>query len=126
MKITKTNLQESLEKINAASFFFSLEKVKQSSERPIKLKVINLNPRLAETHWSPLGEMCVPFQDIRRKLIPGIRFFECFDCGISYEEKTRDCFSPSVESCPNCFADNAPFKNEQHPEWPLDKSGNLI
>ena len=67
--------------------------------------------------YNPMGQ---------RKPIPGIRFFECFDCGLTYEEKTRDCFSPSVESCPNCFADNQPFKKEEHPEWPVDKSGNLV
>jgi hypothetical protein len=41
--ITKTNLLESLEKTSAASFFFGLKKIKQSPERPIKLKVINNN-----------------------------------------------------------------------------------
>ena len=70
--------------------------------------------QLAETHWKP------------RKPVAGYRFFHCEDCGLEFKGKTRDCLSPSCETCPNCFADAHPHSWEDHPEWPLDKSGNLI
>lgn len=61
-----------------------------------------------------------------RKLIPGCRLFECWDCGKEWEERSRDCHSPFVSTCPDCWSDNQPHTCEEHPEWPVDKSGNLI
>lgn len=60
------------------------------------------------------------------KPIPGFRMFHCEDCDYGFFLKTRDCYSPSVETCPKCFADIAPYSRQEHPEWPVDKSGNLI
>lgn len=81
--------------------------------------------KLAETHWGPLRGTCVPFQNIRRKLIPGFRFFECPDCDNKWKEKTRDCHSPSCETC-ECGTDCHPVGWSEVRELPVDKSGNLI
>jgi hypothetical protein len=62
----------------------------------------------------------------QRKLIPGIRFFQCIDCGEEWKEKSRDCHSPSNDTCPSCGSDVFPHDNEEHPEFPVDRSGNLI
>jgi len=62
----------------------------------------------------------------QRKLVPGFRFFQCIDCGEEWKEKSRDCLSPSNDTCPSCMADTFPHDNEEHPEWRVDKSGNLI
>lgn len=61
-----------------------------------------------------------------RKLIPGMRHFVCEECGHKYSEATRDCMSPSVETCQKCYTDNQPDTYTMHEEWPTDKSGNLI
>lgn len=82
--------------------------------------------QLAETHWKPLGGICVPFQNVRRKPIAGYRFFSCEECGLNWNERTRDCESPSDEACPDCNELNHPNDSEQHPEWVVDKSGNLV
>lgn len=95
--------------------------------------------QLAETHWS-LGNTydeseTHPFIDknlrgfifaTQRKLIPGYRFFSCNECGTHWNEKSRDCRSPSGDICPKCGEFSHPFNNEEHPEWPVDKSGNLV
>lgn len=62
----------------------------------------------------------------QRKPVAGIRFFSCEECGLNWSEKTRDCKSPSDESCPDCNELNRPNDFEEHPEWAVDKSGNLI
>lgn len=62
----------------------------------------------------------------RNKPIAGYRFFSCDECGAHWSEKSRDCFSPSGEICPKCGEFIRPFNNEEHPEWPVDKSGNLV
>ena len=61
----------------------------------------------------------------RRKLIPGIRFFECPDCDNKWREKSRDCHSPSCETC-ECGTDCHPVDYLEVPELEVDKSGNLI
>jgi hypothetical protein len=68
--------------------------------------------QLAATHWKP------------RKLIPGFRFFECPDCENKWREKSRDCHSPSCETC-ECGTDCRPVDYLEVPELPVDKSGNL-
>lgn len=70
--------------------------------------------QLAETHWKP------------RKPIAGYRFFSCNECGTHWSEKSRDCSSPSGDICPKCGEINHPNNFEEHPEWSVDKSGNLV
>lgn len=60
------------------------------------------------------------------KPIAGYRFFHCSDCENYWKEKSRDCKSPSDETCPKCGELSHPFNSEEHPEWPIDKSGNLL
>lgn len=67
-----------------------------------------------------------PFQEIRRKPIAGYRFYECDECGYSGKQKTRDCHSPSHELCEKCNSEASITGHEEHPEWPVDKSGNLL
>jgi len=57
---------------------------------------------------------------------PGYRFFKCEECLNEWQDKSRDCASPSGESCPECNEFVSPYGNEKHYEWPTDKSGNLI
>lgn len=61
-----------------------------------------------------------------RKPVPGYRTFECAACLNTWKEKTRDCQSPSGENCPRCDEFVSPCEFEPHPEWPTDKSGNLL
>lgn len=61
----------------------------------------------------------------RNKPIAGYKFFHCQECENYWREESRDCKSPSGESCPKCGEFSHPFNNEEHPEWPVDKSGNL-
>lgn len=61
-----------------------------------------------------------------RKPIAGYRFFQCIDCGEEWKEKSRDCLSPSNDTCPSCGSDVFPDNYQQHSEWPVDKSGNLL
>lgn len=61
-----------------------------------------------------------------RKPVPGYRTFRCEDCGHSWTEPTRDCLSPSGEFCEECGDFSIPDTCEPHPEWPTDKSGNLV
>lgn len=62
----------------------------------------------------------------RRKPIAGYRFYDCEECGHLGKEKTRDCHSPSHEICEMCHSEAPIIRHEEHPEWPVDKSGNLI
>lgn len=57
---------------------------------------------------------------------PGYRFFECEGCEHNWKSKSRDCTSPSIESCPSCFDVSSPTHYEPHYEWPTDKFGNLL
>lgn len=61
-----------------------------------------------------------------RNPIPGYRFFSCYECGNYWKEKTRDCLSPSGESCSVCREWCSADCYEQHPEWETDISGNLL
>lgn len=56
---------------------------------------------------------------------PGYRFFECEECGFAWKTKSRDCESPSGESCERCDNEVSPSDHEKHYEWPTDGSGNL-
>src|SRR6478672_10012545 len=60
----------------------------------------------------------------QRKPIPGVRFFHCDNCDGRWSERSRDCHSPSVDTC-TCGMDCQPVDLEEHPEWAVDKSGNL-
>lgn len=62
----------------------------------------------------------------QRKPIAGYRFFSCNECGTHWSEKSRDCRSPSGDICPKCGEINYPWDFEKHPEWLVDKSGNLV
>ena len=59
---------------------------------------------------------------------PGYRFFRCEECGRTWKSKSRDCTSPSVESCPSgeCMYGVVPCWFEKHYDWPTDGSGNLL
>lgn len=61
-----------------------------------------------------------------RKPIAGYRFYDCEECGHSGKQKTRDCHSPSHELCEKCNSEASITGSEEHPEWPVDKSGNLV
>lgn len=82
--------------------------------------------QLAETHWLPMRGASAPFKEIRRKLIPGYRLYDCEECGHLGKQKTRDCHSPSHEICEMCHSDAKIINREEHPEWRVDKSGNLV
>jgi hypothetical protein len=58
--------------------------------------------------------------------VPGYRNFRCEECGHTFREPTRDCASPSLETCPCCAADAYPHSYDPHPEWPVNADGNLI
>ena len=80
--------------------------------------LIGLNDRVQET-----------LKNIKtnpRKFVAGYRFFHCPECSHHWREKSRDCQSPSGDICPKCGEINHPWDSEKHPEWPVDKSGNLI
>lgn len=98
--------------------------------------------QLAETHWNPKNRVVAAKEGLSvliglderiqsaaknlRKPIPGFRYFHCDECNRRFWHKTRDCLSPSNETCPECFADVSPHDREEHPEWLIDKSGNLV
>lgn len=63
---------------------------------------------------------------LKCKPIAGYRFYDCEECGHLGKEKTRDCHSPSREICEMCHSEASITKHEEHPEWPVDKSGNLV
>lgn len=59
--------------------------------------------------------------------VPGTRLFRCEECNHAWGEPTRDCLSPSGEFCPEgCGEFVHPYAYEEHPEWPTDRSGNLL
>lgn len=66
-----------------------------------------------------------------RKPMPGFRMFRCDSCGHKWKEPSRDCHSPSIDSCPNYGIGECDYGMgevidwEEHPEWPMD-NGNLI
>jgi hypothetical protein len=57
---------------------------------------------------------------------PGYRWFHCESCEHMWDEKSRDCQSPSISTCPKCNEITSPYGWEKHYEWPTDQSGNLI
>lgn len=67
-----------------------------------------------------------------RRPIPGYRFFECYECGNQWKQKTRDCKSPSNETCHNYDEhphgipiDVPPYDYEIDGNLETDHSGNL-
>ena len=60
----------------------------------------------------------------QRKPIPGFRYFHC-ECNLRWWDKSRDCHSPSCDTCPECGLDNQPYRFEEK-DFPVDKSGNLV
>lgn len=62
----------------------------------------------------------------KKKIIPGWRYFHCKECDHYWRDKCRDATSSSAEFCDHCGEDCEPFKSTPHPEWPVDKHGNLI
>ena len=61
-----------------------------------------------------------------RKPVPGYRFFQCEECSEVWNERSRDCLSPSGEHCFNCQDFTIPYDHKEHPEWETDPSGNLL
>lgn len=62
---------------------------------------------------------------LESKLRRGWRFFMCEDCGKDWKLATRDCFSPSGESCPSCGSWAFPHASKLDPELSCDELGNL-
>ena len=56
----------------------------------------------------------------------GYRFFMCDSCKLEVKWPTRDCFSKSIEYCPECREPMRPYGNVVHAEWPTDDFGNLV
>lgn len=58
---------------------------------------------------------------------PGFRFFKCEECGSEWKAKSRDCTSPSGETCikDDCLTFCHPVDYEEHYEWETDGFGNL-
>jgi hypothetical protein len=61
-----------------------------------------------------------------REIQPGYRFFHCDDCNHTWREKCRDVLTPSQSGCEKCCELCDPCGWASHPEWPVDKHGNLI
>lgn len=63
---------------------------------------------------------------------PGFRLFACDFCDFTWKDASRDCTSFSGEPCPNSECEDGPgylfcpIGYERHPEWPMDKFGNLL
>ncbi len=55
----------------------------------------------------------------------GWRVFKC-KCGSRWKIATRDRFSPSLESCPDCNADIFPYDDVPDETLLTDAMGNLI
>lgn len=55
----------------------------------------------------------------------GWRTFLCDECGHHWEEATRDCLSPSVDTCPICHEWVHPTASRVDESLPVDKSLNL-
>jgi hypothetical protein len=60
-----------------------------------------------------------------KKIIPGFRLFRCDTCNNEWKYPCRDCYSSSGDSC-RCGDSVYPLECEEHPEWPVDVSGNII
>lgn len=62
----------------------------------------------------------------------GYRFFQCESCGRKWKEKSRDAETQSCSICPEGECDGwktggvYPSGFEKHPEWKIDKFGNLL
>ena len=56
----------------------------------------------------------------------GYRIFECDNCHLRVQWPTRDCLSPSVETCPECRTYMRPLGYTIRSDWPVDKQGNLL
>jgi hypothetical protein len=65
---------------------------------------------------------------------PGIKFFRCKDCLHEWQMKVANCSSRDGVFCPR-MDDNPhpitqgyvrPYDWESHPEWSVDKYGNII
>lgn len=68
----------------------------------------------------------MPPEPTRRRPTPGYLFFECANCHFSAKWPSRDWLTPSGLNCPECLEWLTPNGGEAHPEWPVDRSGNLI
>ena len=58
---------------------------------------------------------------------PGYRFFYCEECGTEWKDVSRDCTSPSGDTCINqeCQEFCHPIGYEPHYDWETDQFGNL-
>lgn len=63
---------------------------------------------------------------MKRKVVPGWRYFICDQCGESWREECRDCQTPSISECSMCDATTGPDRFELRPDWETDEFGNLI
>ena len=61
-----------------------------------------------------------------RKPLAGWRYFHCDDCGYKWHEASRDCKSPSTETCPECYMAVWAYKSVVDESLKTDGSGNLI
>lgn len=56
----------------------------------------------------------------------GWRTFTCYECQHTWEEPTRDAYSPSGETCPKCREGYVqPNAYRLDPTLPVDEFGNL-
>lgn len=56
----------------------------------------------------------------------GWRHFECPECGLFFNETSRDFESPSLSNCPGCNEEVFPCDRWPDSSLMTDKSGNLM
>lgn len=56
----------------------------------------------------------------------GWRSFVCEECGMEWDQATRDCTSWSCEDCPCCQEAVQPSGGREDLTLKVDKSGNLL
>ncbi len=75
--------------------------------------------------WPPNSDYPEPYKKLPALSRQGYRQFHCEDCGITWEEATRDYMSPSGEDCPKCWMWIHPEGRRPAPWLPIDEMGNL-
>jgi hypothetical protein len=75
-------------------------------------------------NWMQLRD-CLPLSK-KNKLMRGWRLFKCHDCALKWELPSRDCTSPSGESCPLCNGCEFPYERRIDEKLIVDSMGNLL
>lgn len=55
----------------------------------------------------------------------GYIYYRCFYCYFSWREASKNCYSDKQINCRECGYFVRPTRYERHPEWRLDKNGNI-